>query len=263
MILRTLQATIATFLFELQRSLTGQKISAALLLALFPPALMFLIFRLVQQEIPAEFVMAVLLWMIGLLSLLLWVPPNIYSELEGQTWILSTSRPYGRVSLLLGKYFAAIAWTLLIEFTALGLTIAVCLPIGVDLTPFVAGFSKVIILAAVAYGAVFSLFGVLALKRAMGFAVGYCLVSEIFIATVPAIVQKFTVRYHLQSLSLKWISGLGLDRLADADVQDFIKDLDPLPSWGNVLALLGFGVVLMTVSIVTANFRQFITHNEA
>lgn len=262
MILATLQATIATTLFELRRSVTGQKISAAVILSIFPPAIMFLIFRIVNGAIPPELILAILLWMVGLLALLLWVPPNIYSELEGQTWILSTSRPYGRASLLLGKYFSAIIWTVLVEFIALMLTVGVCSPFF-DLSPLVIGFAKVILLAALAYGAVFSLLGVVALKRAMGFAVGYCLVSEMLIAFVPAMVQKFTVQYHLRALSFHWISDFGASRIDDEQFANFFNLFEPLPIWANVLSLLGFGVVLMTASIAIANFRQYITHNEA
>jgi len=258
-----LQATIATTLFELRRSVSGQKIAIALVLACFPPFIMYMVFRTVGSdiEVGAELVMAVLIWMVGLLSLILWLPPGIYSELEGQTWILSTSRPYGRVSLILGKYCSAMVWTLLVLSFAYGLTMAVCLPFF-SLGEFALGFMLVSVFACLAYGAVFSLLAVLALKRAMGFAVGYVLVSEILLASVPALVQKFTVRYHLQSLGLEHISDFGLDQLGD---QGFVRNLvlhEPLPLWGNYACLLGGTALILSICIALANWRQLITVHE-
>jgi len=256
-----LQATLSATWFELRRSFSGQKLSTAILLALFPPVLMFLVFRLVAVGPPPELLMAVLLWIVGLLGLLMWIPPGIYSELEGQSWILSTSRPYGRVSLILGKYFSAMIWTWIVMASAYKLTTLVCWPFF-DLSIYEWGFFQVVILAGIAYGAVFSLLSVLAVKRAMGFAVGYCLISEILIATVPAMVQKFTIRYHLQALGLHTISDFGLDRLGDSALVSQIVLHDPLPIWGNVLGLLAGSLTIMLITLAVANFRQLITYHE-
>ncbi|MBL8891465.1 MAG: hypothetical protein JNL67_15910 [Planctomycetaceae bacterium] len=257
-----LQATLSNFWFELRRSFSGQRTAIALCLAMFPPFIMFMVFRTAGADgyALAEFLMAVMLWIVGLLSLILWLPPGIYSELEGQTWILSTSRPFGRVSLLLGKYGAAAVWTLLVLAVSYGVTWAVCLRYF-DLSEFAWGFFQISILAALSYGAVFSLLAVLALKRAMGFAVGYVLVSELLLASVPAVVQKFTVRYHLQSIGLETISDFGL---ASID-QDFVNNVilhEPLPLWANYACLVlgSLGVMLLTVAIV--NYRQLITVHE-
>jgi ABC-type transport system involved in multi-copper enzyme maturation permease subunit len=257
-----LQATISTTLFELRRSISGQKLGMALVLALFPPFIMFMIFRLVGQQAAPELVMAILLWLVGLLSLILWLPPGVYSELEGQTWILSTSRPFGRISLLLGKYASAVVWTLTVLSVSYALTTLVCLRFF-DLREFAFGFFQVAVLAALAYGAVFSLLGVIALKRAMGFAVGYVLVSEILLASVPAMVQKFTIRYHLQSVGLFCISDFGLAGLEDAQFVTNLVLNEPLPLWGNYLALIGGSLAVLAFTVGLVNWRQLITVHES
>jgi ABC-type transport system involved in multi-copper enzyme maturation permease subunit len=258
-----LQASISNLWFELQRSFSGQRLAIALVLAMFPPFIMFMVFRTVGSEGYglAELLMAVMLWIVGLLSLILWLPPGIYSELEGQTWILSTSRPYGRVSLVLGKYGAAAIWTLLVLVASYAATWAICLAFF-DLREFAWGFLQISILAAMGYGAVFSLLSVVALKRAMGFAVGYVLVSEVLLASVPALIQKFTVRYHLQSIGLATISDFGLDRLEDEQFVNNVIMHEPLPLWGNYLCLMFGSVAILSLTLAIVNWRQLITVNE-
>lgn len=262
MIGRFLQATAAMTMSELRQSISGKKISAAFVLTGFPPLIMFILMRTADDiavQSP-ELMLSILLWMIGLLSMLLWLPANISTELEGQTWIFATSRPFGRATLLLGKYFSAVIWTLAVETAAYLASVLVCWSY-VDLTEYAPGLAPIIALAAFAYGAAFSLLGVLALKKAMGFAVGYCLVSEILVATVPAIVQKFTIRSHLQALGFHWVSDFQALKLGE--LEDIFKSPDPLPVWGNVAALLAFAVVLMTITILIANYRQYLTQAES
>ena len=258
-----LQASISNLWFELRRSFSGQRLSIALVLGLFPPFIMFMVFRTADASVysVAELLMALMLWLVGLLSLILWLPPGIYSELEGQTWILSTSRPYGRVSLIIGKYMAAAIWTISVLSMAYAITWGICLQFF-DLQEFAWGFFQLSLLAAMAYGAVFSLLSVVALKRAMGFAVGYVFVSEILLASVPALVQKFTIRYHLQSIGLATISDFGLDRIND---QQFVNNVilnEPLPLWGNYVCLIAGSLAIISAAIVVVNWRQLITVHE-
>ncbi len=366
-----LQATISSTWSELRRTVSGQKLVMALVLSLFPPFIMYMIFSMAGQQAPPELVMAILLWMVGLLSLILWLPPGVYSELEGQTWILSTSRPYGRVSMLLGKYFSAIVWTMTVLTLAYAITTLLCWPLrdnsirsvesgksenvetsfagpagarmrasinnvirsefgsafnsqdearirakiedsireefgfeandlaetrmralvegviqkelgshpqverwlaeekkkavevqNINLAQYALGFLQVCFLAALAYGAVFSLLSVLALKRAMGFAVGYVIVSEVLLASVPAMVQKFTVRYHLQSVGLNSISDFGLSQLEDGGMVTNLVLNEPLPLWGNYLCLTLGAMAILSVTILIANWRQLITVHE-
>ncbi len=79
-----LQASISNVWFELRRSVSGQRLAIFLVLAMFPPFIMFMVFSTVGPDgyMLAELLMAVMLWIVGLLSLILWLPPGIYSELE-------------------------------------------------------------------------------------------------------------------------------------------------------------------------------------
>ena len=56
------------------------------------------------------------------------------------------------------------------------------------------------------YGGIFSLLGALFIKRAMTFAVGFVIGSDIIMGSVPGVLMnKFSIRYHLQEISLQWL----------------------------------------------------------
>ena len=81
----------ATCMFELRRSMSAQRISVSIGMALFPPAMLsLLIFGAkvssadggAQMIDSAQFLAVFLTALVLLLSLLLWATPNVYSELE-------------------------------------------------------------------------------------------------------------------------------------------------------------------------------------
>jgi len=86
----------ATCMFELRRSMSIQRISVTAGLALFPPAMLaLLIFGAKVSSADggalmidsAQFLTVFLVALVMLLGLLLWATPNVYSELEGKSWL--------------------------------------------------------------------------------------------------------------------------------------------------------------------------------
>lgn len=111
---------LATIRFEMSRVMTLQRMGVAVVMMLFPPAMVFVLDSSGALVAP-EFVIAVLCGMICLLSLLLWATSNVYTELEGRSWTFITSRPYGRWSILFGKFLISFVWSFLIAWAALSM----------------------------------------------------------------------------------------------------------------------------------------------
>jgi len=111
---------LATIRFELSRVMTVQRLTVAIVMALFPPA-MILILDSTGAMPPPEFIITVLCGMICLLSLLLWSTSNVYAELEGKSWAFVTTRPYGRWSILFGKYVIGFVLSFVISWVSLSI----------------------------------------------------------------------------------------------------------------------------------------------
>ena len=108
-------------------------------------------------------------------------------------------------------------------------------------------FARLIVLACLAYGAIFVLLGVLFLRRGMLAAVAYTVVFEIAVAFVPALINQFTVQYHLRCLLIRWMDW-------PAPPRDFRALFGDSPSWQHVLILAV--ITALTLSIAIAVLRQ-------
>lgn len=268
----------ATLRFELNRSFTLQRISVSLVLALFPPLMVSLIFggtRLAENVVRDEeviegissiqahtpFAIIFLVSLVCLLSLLLWATPNVYSELEGKSWGFISSRPGGRMSVFLGKFLSAVMVSFVISMIAMSLSTLVTHRMNLleDARQLWISLMGIYLLACAAYGAVFSMLGTIFFKRAMVVAAGYLIASEVFLASVPAVIGKFTIRFHLQELGLRWI---GFFLPVDSEHEYRLMFGAALPIWVHFLALgIGIGLCLLIGAIVITN-RQYITSDE-
>lgn len=121
-----LNSILATVRFELSRVLTFQRSMVALVMALFPPTMIFIL-KSTGALGPPEFILSLFCGMICLLSLLLWSTSNVYAELEGKSWTFVTTRPFGRWSILFGKYLIGFGLSFLISWIALTLCMLVTL----------------------------------------------------------------------------------------------------------------------------------------
>ena len=195
-----LSAVVAVIRFELQRMLTTARITGWVALAGFPPLITLLLVLQARGNTGWEtMVMFVLIPnVLCLLSLLLWVTPLVFSELEGRSWIYLASRPGGRTSVMLGKYFAGVLRTVLAGWAAITLCTIIARP------PHMIRDMGVMYLTVVAasftYGALYTLIGVTFHRRATVIAAAYTMIIEVAVSWVPAVINQLTVAYHLRSV---------------------------------------------------------------
>jgi ABC-type transport system involved in multi-copper enzyme maturation permease subunit len=269
---------LATLRFELRRSFTLQRISVMAVLGLFPPVMVSLIFgggrlagRMVedgevidaletmQQHTP--FAIIFLTSLVCLLSLLLWATPNVHSEIEGRSWGFLSSRPGGRMAIYIGKFWSAVLISFMTSLVALSLSTLITNRMSLLDEPrrFWLSLTAIYLLACICYGAVFCMLGTIFFKRAMVIAAGYLIGSEVFLASVPAVINKFTLRFHLQELGVKWI-GFFLPVNSEMEYRAIFGE--PLATWLHLLALaIGSALCLLVGAVVITN-RQYITSEE-
>ncbi len=256
--MNALRSLLVVLGFECRRGLTPWRIIAFVGLALFPAVLGFLIKSAGAPVSDPErwiFMFFILIpEVVCLLGLLLWATPVIQAEVEGKTWPYLAVRPCGKVPILLGKYLSAVAWTALAAWLALGLALVAVTPDeGAVRAAWV--LSAIVGLSTLAYGALFVCLGVLFLRRAMVLAVAYTFFFEFMISWVPAMVNRFTVQYHLRSLCAKWLPSHYVPPWMG-------RFLNPSPWYYHVLILLGMTAVLLIVAAVVLRRRQLITAPE-
>jgi hypothetical protein len=271
-----LRSAWAVAQFELRRSMTPQRLSVSLVLVLFPPAILLVLLAGGITE-ASELVIGLTTGMVLLLSLLLWATPNVYTELEGKGWTYVTSRAHGRLAILLGKYGVAVMWASVISCTAATLCMIHANIVHGFLNAWHTWFTIImlLLLASVAYGAIFSLMGVIFYRRAMVLAAAYVLIFEVFVATVPANVSKITTRYHLQNIALNnlgwFVPGepqFDDDNRAGPDAPsvhaiDIYKDNFGLyPSPIHVGALVIITALSLAAAALIIRHRQYITAEE-
>lgn len=195
------------FRFECKRSLTFKRGIWWMLLAAFPPALMLLILVTAGQP-PSYEPVAVAAYVlcpgvVSMLGVFLWATPWLSSELEGRSWVYPAVRPGGKWSILFGKYFAAVAWTIPAGLVAATLAILILSPS--DRFTVIWTMWKLVVASCFSYAAVFVLIGTLFPKRAMVFSIFYTLVMEVVLANIPAAVNLLTVQFRLRCLAVRWL----------------------------------------------------------
>lgn len=252
----------ATVVFEFQRSLTISRLSIFVVLALFPPAIVAINARLDGLEV-APVIVGVTVMMSGILAELLWATPIVYAELEGKTWVFLAVRPRGIAAVVIGKYLIAAAWTAAVCTVALTISAAVAELAGVpDVPRLWAVFMVLVLLASLAYAAVFALIGVLFHRRAMVFAMVYVILLEVVVAQIPAIVNQITVRHHLTSLGVKWLDFryIGDERLEDFILVQMLGAGEA--DWLNFTAVAAMTAVALGATLWAVTNREYITADE-
>ena len=251
---------LAVIRFELRRTATPPRLALWAVLALFPVAIVTL---LVGFSAPIEhrdtwtgLLLALIPLIVCPLSLLLWATPIVNSELEGNTWPYLAVRPHGRTSVLLGKYVTAITWTSLAGWTGLTIAFFIIQPER--------GFhnwlvlATLVLLASIAYGAVFTFLGVLVHRRPIVTAVAYALILEFAAGWVPAVVNQLTVRLRLQSLLFAWA-----DWSSPPPPEALNIFTTPGPAMQHVVILLVASVVLMAASVWLLRQKALVAGSDA
>lgn len=260
-----LRRVLAVCRFELAKSWTWRRTLVALVLALFPPIMLALIAFYANLEGDAEvatFYQLVMVFLVGLvciLALLLRASTNVYTELEERTWVFVATRPRGRIALILGKYLAAFISAMVICLVALTLSVALGDRLGVfnDVIHSWLTLLATFAVAAAAYSAVFSLLGAVFYRRAMVFAAGFTLLFELLLASVPALISRFTIRYHVQELGFRWVGWF-----LPFPESDFRITFPQQPLWHHILALALITCLSLAAACLTVVHRQFITADE-
>ncbi len=256
-----LRSVLATALFEFRRSLSAQRLMVAAVLAGFPPAMVSVI-SLTDRSIPITNLLIIsLVAIVAMLALLLWATPNVYSELEGKSWIFIASRPRGRMALFLGKYLSAVVFSVLVCFVAISMCLAIrtYVPPATMINPLPtwAGMMGTAVVGCMVYSAVFSLIGTLFQKRAMVFGAAYVILFEIVVANIPAMISQFTVRFHLQAIAADWI-GWYLPISAD----EFASVYGDYSTRFHLICLACVAVVTLVAGSIIVTTRQYITAEE-
>jgi ABC-type transport system involved in multi-copper enzyme maturation permease subunit len=246
--------TWTVFRFEIGRILTLPRLAIGAALAAFPPVLM----AFMQQQGAdwnRPYTGGVVLFtlipeMVCLMGMLLWATPAVHAELEGKTWAYLAVRPAGKGPILLGKYLAAVAWTATLALLSLTLSVAVVRPIEGTLLAWFA-VARLVVLSCFAYGAIFVLLGVLFLRRGMLAAVAYTVVFEVAVSFIPAVINQFTVQYHLRCLLIRWMDW-------PAVPPSFRALFGNSPWWQHMLILLGITAAALCLAVAVLRQRELV-----
>jgi ABC-type transport system involved in multi-copper enzyme maturation permease subunit len=250
------------FRFEWKRSLTRTRAVWWFLLAMFPPALLLLI--VVNQGRPPGYAPAAIVTfvlcpcVVCMLGVFLWATPWISSELEGRSWVYLAVRPGGAWSVLFGKYLVAVTWTLPAGLLASALSVLVIA--RTDYFNMIWIQWRLVTLSCFAYGAVFTLIGVMFPKRAMVVGVFFTIVFEVVLAWVPAAVNLMTIQFRLRCLLARW---LGLDKTMVPSGNPVLLAYfgDESAAW-HFSVLMATTIGLLVAAAITVNRREFTAEAE-
>jgi len=257
-----LWTTWTVYRFECARTRTVSRLVFGVALALFPVAMVALIqYQGGHLEIEgraAATLFILVAQVVCLMGLLLWATPVVHSELESKTWIYLAVRPGGKGSVLLGKYLAAARWTALTALVGLTLSMPIVRP-QADALRLWGVLAALVVLACLAYGALYVLLGVIFLRRAMVAAVAYTFFSEFVLTWLPATIHQFTVQYHLRCLGVKWMGWTSLPGQIRLDESLLFSTA---PAWQHLLSLLGFAAALLVVAVQILRRRELVKADE-
>lgn len=203
---RVLRSVQGVAWFELRRSFSPARLSLWFIVAFFPVCLIALVRTQAGNEAPDEGYIFLLFLLVvrvaSVLGLLLWATPLISNEIEGRTWMYVTTRPYGSLGIVAGKYSVALLWSVTAGLISAGTAVIAS---GVEeMFRIWWVMSVLVVLGCVAYGALFTLIGALIQRRAMVIGIIYIVVVEGILSMVPATINRFTISYRLLGLLFQW-----------------------------------------------------------
>jgi len=114
-------------------------------------------------------------------------------------------------------------------------------------------------MASFAYSAILSMIGTLFIKRAMVVGAGVLLGWETILSTLPAIVNRLTISYHLRRLGELWLGWF----LPDSKIEYEIIYGAPGPAWLHIGAVGFVTVFALFIGCYTVVNRQYISKEEA
>ncbi len=257
-----LQRLSAVFEFEWRRTLTIPRLAWLLVLMAFPPCLL-LVIRTAARSSPPHEIAAVMVYLLSpcvacMMSVFLWATPAVSSELEGRSWVYLSVRPFGPISVLLGKYLVSLSWAIPVGVvSSITGVFAIGAPRPFSLLP---GEAALAILSCIAYSAVFLLIGVIAPRRAMVVGIMYALVFEVAFALIPAAVNLLTIQYRLRCLMIRWLD-LDLPRMRSSPILGSYLG-DESAAW-HVAILFAMTAGYLLAAAIVLRYREFTSAAEA
>lgn len=250
----------AVFWFEWKRSLTLARLGWWLVLALFPALIVGMIRATLPRPINDAGPWMLMLFglvpmLVTMLGTFLWATPVISAELERKSWVYLAVRPNGKVNVLLGKYLAAVTWSL--SAAIVSLVLAVLIMPNPEATRIGWVIARITLLSCPAYAAVYLLIGILFPKRSMVIAVAYTLVFELVISMIPAIINTLSVQYRIRTLVYFW------GRMDEEPrMNEFLEFVGDPPAWEHAVILMVYTLVLIVAAVGIVRGREFSTAEE-
>ncbi|MFP6576968.1 MAG: hypothetical protein VB912_17540, partial [Pirellulaceae bacterium] len=152
----------------------------------------------------------------------------------------------GKSAVLMGKYLAAAIRTMLGTLAALLLSLLIARPVGGLQVFLVLGF--IIVISSFSYAAVFVFLGAMFPKRAMVLAVGYCLVIELLVSFVPAMINQLSIQFRLRSILLTLMDFLEVNGTWQPP-----RGFEDMLGNSSVMLHVGVLLILNVVLLVVAN----------
>ncbi|NDC62526.1 MAG: hypothetical protein EBZ59_00725 [Planctomycetia bacterium] len=239
--------------FQVRRLVTLPRLLLAGLGMLFPAAVMLAVRRAapvpLERDLMVVMIYALVPEAVCMLGLLVTMCPVVADELERGTWIHLAVRPGGRRALVLGTFFAAVAWTSVVAIVAAVAALAVS---GVsDPGGLAIMFTALVLLSTLGRAALFALPAVILPKRALVASVGVALVVEFLCGLMPAVVNQATVSLRLRTLLADW---MGWRRTLPTEIELLV---DPAPAWVQVGAVAVLVAAFLPAAVLILERRQF------
>lgn len=190
-----------------------------------------------------------------MLGALLTSAPSVASELEQHSWIYLATRPNGLFHLIMGKYLVAVLWAA--SSTAVG--VALSLPITrIEALGQNGGTLLLLsVISAACYSALYMTIGTLFPQRAMVFCVAYTAAVELFLGSIPAVVNRLTIQYRLRSLLYHWAETVELPMEA---TQRFVASSES--AFMQLFWLGALIAIFLAVALTSVQVREFTTATE-
>jgi ABC-type transport system involved in multi-copper enzyme maturation permease subunit len=179
----------------------------------------------------------------------------IADEVEDKTITYLFTRPVPRGAVLVGKYLAYLACTLMVVLPSVVLVYLIIVPRGGSLGeafPSLLADLGILALGLAVYGAVFALVGAL-IKRPVLTGLAFVFGWEPIILVLPGYLKKFTVAHYLQALVPHTMPA---DNSAVALLTSLFKESPSLPASFAVLAAILIGSLWLATRAVEQ--REFV-----
>lgn len=244
----------ALFRLTVRQILGGTRLWFLVLFLSLPAVLVLLILGFGNRVGPErEQILSVLLYVLYpqslvILATLLYGSGLLSAEIEGRTLVYLLSRPVPRWKILAVKYAATVL--VLAALCLASLTVSTALagfPGGLR-TWFALAVS--VVLACVAYTAIFSLLGLLVPRRAVPVGLIYAGVLELALSFVPAFVNRLAISHYLRGLTYH-LSG---QTQLPPEALVILGETGP---WTSAITLLVYPLVALSIAALLLELREW------